>query len=450
MTMIRFEEVHKSYGGVHALRGVDIEVREGEFTVLIGPSGCGKTTALKMVNRLITPTKGRVLVGGKDVAQLDAVQLRRDIGYVIQETGLFPHMTIAENIALVPRLKKWPKSRRDQRVDELLHLVGLDPDEYRHRYPRHLSGGQRQRVGVARALAADPPIILMDEPFGATDPITRKQLQRELVRIKQQVKKTILFVTHDISEAFVLADSICLLRSGRVVQHDTPEGLIRRPAEPFVTEFIGDEALLHELEYLRAGEVGESRIVTLPDTSSVQQALQAFSNSGIKAVCLVDENGRLTGVITRRDLAVAGLDHAGGTGPSSGKAARASNNGALETPARELATLDPPHIRHDELVRESFPRLIHPGRDNADAGDYLVVVDGNRRPRGLIGYEDLVRLIARLSKGAPEGGFSPSSADGQAHPARRTAGPGDGASFEVTAGGSQRDARSALKEERSA
>ena len=227
--MIRFENVHKYYGAVHAVRGLDITVRPGEFLVLIGPSGCGKTTALKMVNRLIAPTSGRVLIDGTDVSEMPLVTLRRNIGYVIQETGLFPHMTIAQNVALVPRLKKWPRAKRNERVDELLHLVGLDPAVYRDRYPRHLSGGQRQRVGVARALAADPPIILMDEPFGATDPITRKQLQRELARIKEQVQKTIVFVTHDISEAFLLGDSICLLKDGEVVQHATPGGA---PAEP--------------------------------------------------------------------------------------------------------------------------------------------------------------------------------------------------------------------------
>lgn len=420
--MIRFEDVHKTYGSVHALRGVDISVQEGEFTVLIGPSGCGKTTALKMVNRLIVPTRGRVLIGGEDVAKLDEVELRREIGYVIQETGLFPHMTIAENIALVPRLKKWPKARREERVDELLHLVGLDPAQYRHRYPRHLSGGQRQRVGVARALAADPPIILMDEPFGATDPITRKQLQRELVRIKEQVRKTILFVTHDISEAFVLADSICLLRAGEVVQHDTPEALIRRPANPFVTEFLGEETLLHELEYLRAGEVAANGVVTLLESEPLERALNALHQERTEAVCLVDHDGRLTGVITRREAGPTAIGTPSSTatgvpstiaaGSPSSTAAGARSSDAPQRPgtpahaleagshltARQAASLDPPWVYGDELVRESFPRLIQTLDEATGAPRCLVVIDRERRPVGLIAYRDLLSLIARLAR----------------------------------------------------
>ncbi len=373
--MIRFEGVHKSYGNVHALRGVDISVAEGEFTVLIGPSGCGKTTALKMVNRLITPTEGRVLVGGEDVAELDAVELRRNIGYVIQETGLFPHMTIAENIALVPRLKRWPKRRRDERVDELLHLVGLDPAHFRNRYPRHLSGGQRQRVGVARALAADPPIILMDEPFGATDPITRKQLQQELVRIKKQVRKTILFVTHDISEAFALADSICLLRAGKVVQHATPEMLLREPADEFVTEFIGEEAVLHELEYLRVEELADRRVVTVSASAPAEHVARALEREPARAALLVDERGKFAGVVA---------------------AVHFSANSISTLAARDLASLDPPRVRRGERVRECFPRLLQ-----SDGADMVVVVDEADQPVGLIAYKDLVQLIARLSRAAP-------------------------------------------------
>ena len=270
MGLIRFESVSKTYpGGIRALDGIELHVRPGEFLVLIGPSGCGKTTALKMVNRLVEPTSGRVIVEGRDVREVDEVELRRNIGYVIQQIGLFPHLTIAENVGLVPRLKGWPQERRRARVDELLELVGLDPDQYRDRRPRELSGGQQQRVGVARALAADPHIVLMDEPFGATDPITRKQLQLELKRIEGRVKKTILFVTHDISEALLLGDRICLMKEGRIVQVGTPEELLFHPADPYVTEFIGDAARTERLLYMRVKDLAGPIPDELPDPAAL-------------------------------------------------------------------------------------------------------------------------------------------------------------------------------------
>lgn len=377
--MIRFENVHKRYGQVYALRGIDISVREGEFAVLIGPSGCGKTTALKMVNRLVTPTQGRVLVGGQDVSQLNVVELRRNIGYVIQETGLFPHMTIADNIALVPRLKKWPKARREARVDELLDLVGLDPAKYRNRYPRQLSGGERQRVGVARALASDPPIILMDEPFGATDPITRKQLQKELVRIKEQVRKTVVFVTHDISEAFLLGDTICLLRAGEVVQHATPEEMLRRPADAFVEEFIGDEAILRQFEYLEMGEIARTPLPAVAAHVNIEQVRQLFLREGADAAAVVNEDGRFVGIITRKDAA---------------KAEARAKVQDLAVPVSQTA-------RASELVRDCFPRLTSSrnGRSSAAHDLGLVIVDDADRPQGLVTYGDIVQLVAGLVSG---------------------------------------------------
>lgn len=380
--VIRFENVHKRYGPVHAVRGLDMTVRRGEFVILIGPSGCGKTTALKMVNRLIAPTSGRVLIDGTDVARMRLVSLRRNIGYVIQETGLFPNMTIAQNVALVPRLKRWSKAKRNARVDELLHLVGLDPAVYRDRYPRHLSGGQRQRVGVARALAADPPIILMDEPFGATDPITRKQLQRELAQIKRKVQKTILFVTHDISEAFLLGDSICLLNEGEVVQHATPEELLRNPASDFVHEFIGDEAVNRQFDYLQMGEICGTPLPAFPDGMPEWEIAAAMKRKGAVAGATVDRQGRLVDVV-RLDSDTAGT------------------HGSLQRLRREQLRL----ARDDELVREFFPRLYtangagQPAANGvADPG--LVVVDGQGRPQGLVSYGDVVRLIAGLVTGS--------------------------------------------------
>jgi osmoprotectant transport system ATP-binding protein len=259
--MIALEHISKvfmSHGhAVPAVDDVSFEVEQGALQVLIGPSGSGKTTTMRMINCLETPTAGRILINGRDVQAMNVVELRRGIGYVIQQGGLLPHFTVADNVAVVPRLLGWPRQQRRQRAEELLALVGLPPELFADRYPRQLSGGQQQRVGVARALAADPPIILMDEPFGAVDPITRKQLQRELRHIQEEVRKTIVFVTHDIAEAFLLGDRIVLMAEGRIVQNATPADLLRHPADPFVTAFIGEDRGLRSLRFTSLGEVAE-------------------------------------------------------------------------------------------------------------------------------------------------------------------------------------------------
>ena len=238
--MITLEHVSKGFaGGSNAVRDLTLEIPGGKTCVLIGPSGCGKTTTLRMINRLIEPDGGRILVDGVDTREVDPVQLRLKMGYVIQQTGLFPHMTVADNVATVPRLWEWDKARIKARVDELLELVGLDPREYRKRYPHQLSGGQRQRVGFARALGADPPILLMDEPFGAVDRITRERLQREFISIQRTLGKTVVFVTHDIDEAVMVGDRICLLKmQAEIAQYDTPERILVRPASDYVAEFL--------------------------------------------------------------------------------------------------------------------------------------------------------------------------------------------------------------------
>jgi osmoprotectant transport system ATP-binding protein len=250
ITLEHVSKVFTSHGRtVPAVDDVSFEVGVGELHVLIGPSGSGKTTTMRMINGLETPTAGRILIDGRDIQTMNEVDLRRGIGYVIQQGGLFPHFTVADNVAVVPRLLGWPRQKRRQRAEELLALVGLPPALFADRYPRELSGGQQQRVGVARALAADPPIVLMDEPFGAVDPITRKQLQRELRRIQAEVHKTIVFVTHDIAEAFLLGDRIVLMAEGRVVQNGTPADLLRNPSDPFVTSFIGEDRGLRSLQF---------------------------------------------------------------------------------------------------------------------------------------------------------------------------------------------------------
>jgi osmoprotectant transport system ATP-binding protein len=238
--MITFEKVAKKYGDEsYAVKNFDLKIKEGEFLVLIGPSGSGKTTTLKMINRLIPLTDGTIKIKDMKISDYDIHELRWDIGYVLQQIALFPHMTIEENIAIVPEMKKWEQGKIDQRIDELLNMVGLDPKTYRKRLPHELSGGQQQRIGVARALAANPPIILMDEPFSALDPLSREKLQDDLIQLQKNIRKTIVFVTHDMSEALKLGDRICLMRNGEIVQTGTPLELIYEPANDFVREFVG-------------------------------------------------------------------------------------------------------------------------------------------------------------------------------------------------------------------
>ncbi|MCG7528733.1 ATP-binding cassette domain-containing protein, partial [Streptomyces sp. OfavH-34-F] len=246
--MIRFEQVGKVYpDGTAAVDGLSFEVAEGELVTLVGPSGCGKTTTMMMVNRLIEPTSGRILVDGRDIAGTDPVKLRRGIGYVIQQVGLFPHRTVLDNTATVPSLVGWKRSAARERAAELLDLVGLDPGTYGSRYPSQLSGGQRQRVGVARALAADPPVLLMDEPFGAVDPVVRERLQSEFLKLQSRVRKTVLLVTHDIEEAVRMGDRIAVYGQGRIEQFDTPGAVLGSPATPYVAEFVGADRGLKRL-----------------------------------------------------------------------------------------------------------------------------------------------------------------------------------------------------------
>ncbi|MEO6579017.1 MAG: ATP-binding cassette domain-containing protein, partial [Candidatus Limnocylindria bacterium] len=263
--VVSFENVTKRYPGSDgpAVDNLSLTVPAGEICVLVGPSGCGKTTSMKMVNRLIEPTSGRITIDGEDVMSLPVVELRRRIGYVIQQVGLFPHQTIGDNVAVVPRLLKWKPARIRDRVNELLDLVGLEPGQYAARYPGELSGGERQRVGVARALAADPPVMLMDEPFGAVDPIRRDRLQNEFLRLQEQVRKTIVFVTHDVDEAIKMADRIAILKRGGILaQYDTPAAILARPASEFVERFVGADRGLKRLSLGRVRDLEPIQAVT--------------------------------------------------------------------------------------------------------------------------------------------------------------------------------------------
>ena len=303
--MIEIEHLTKRFDplAAPAVDDITLSIAEGEICVLIGPSGCGKTTTMRMINRMIEPDGGRIAISGRDVTHIDPVELRRSVGYVIQQVGLFPHMTIAENVATVPRLLGWDASRIARRVDELLARVDMEPTRYRDRFPRELSGGQKQRVGVARALAADPPVMLMDEPFGALDPITREALQDEFLRLLYELRKTIVFVTHDIDEALKMGTRIAILRAGRVVQFDRPEAILARPADPFVEAFVGSD---RALKRLALGEVGDHAVAGFaPEgaprifgNANLRDGLSLLLDADVDVAAVVDARGEHNGVIT--------------------------------------------------------------------------------------------------------------------------------------------------------
>ena len=302
---IEVENLTKRYPGSSgpSVDNVSMEIKAGETVVLVGPSGCGKSTTLKMINRLIEPSSGRIRIGGEDVTDMDPVRLRRRIGYAIQSSGLFPHMTVAQNIALVPRMTGWPAGRIKARVAEMLDLVGLDPGEFHDRYPRQLSGGQQQRVGVARALAADPPVLLMDEPFGAVDPVTREHLQDELIRLQRELHKTIVFVTHDFDEAIKLGDRIAVLRErSHIAQFDTPEAILTHPADDFVSGFVGAGAALLRLylSRVRHVEITERPSVTVGDP--LQEVFTKLRSSRTNEILLLDKRRRPCRWLRRGDL----------------------------------------------------------------------------------------------------------------------------------------------------
>jgi osmoprotectant transport system ATP-binding protein len=305
--MIEFRDVSKAYPGSErpVVNDLSFEVLDGEICVLVGPSGCGKTTSMRMINRLIEPTSGEILIDGEPNTAMSGTKLRRHIGYAIQQIGLFPHRTIAANIATVPQLLEWDKDRIAGRIDELLELVGLDPEQYRDRYPAELSGGQQQRVGVARAMAADPPIMLMDEPFGAVDPITRNRLQDEFLRIQGEIKKTIVFVTHDIDEAIKMGDRIAILQQGGILaQYDTPENILAAPNSEFVSSFVGTDRVLKRLSLLRVSDVeldppnGDGSLPRLNERTNLRDALSALIGAGVERGVVVSDGDEVRGALS--------------------------------------------------------------------------------------------------------------------------------------------------------
>ncbi|GAA1903602.1 betaine/proline/choline family ABC transporter ATP-binding protein [Streptantibioticus ferralitis] len=355
---IELDDLTKRYPGSRqpAVDSVNMEIAAGETVILVGPSGCGKSTTLRMINRLIEPSSGRIRIDGEDVTDIDPVRLRRRIGYAIQSSGLFPHMTVAENIAQVPKMTGWPKARIKERVEEMLDLVGLDPREFHARYPRQLSGGQQQRVGVARALAADPPVLLMDEPFGAVDPITRDHLQDELIRLQHELHKTIVFVTHDFDEAIKLGDRIAVLREqSHIAQFDTPEAILTNPSDDFVSGFVGAGAALKRLNLTRVRDVGIEDVPTVTMDDPLQEIFNKLRERGGNELLLLDRQRRPYKWLRRGDLMRA-----------KGSLARAG-------------TLVSHHVTRDATLRDALEAVLTDSAGRVPVtgrrGEYVGVVD---------------------------------------------------------------------------
>ncbi|NTU26260.1 betaine/proline/choline family ABC transporter ATP-binding protein [Bacillus tequilensis] len=366
--MLTLENVSKTYkGGKKAVNNVNLKIEKGEFICFIGPSGCGKTTTMKMINRLIEPSAGKIFIDGENIMEQDPVELRRKIGYVIQQIGLFPHMTIQQNISLVPKLLKWPEHKRKERARELLKLVDMGP-EYLDRYPHELSGGQQQRIGVLRALAAEPPLILMDEPFGALDPITRDSLQEEFKKLQKTLHKTIVFVTHDMDEAIKLADRIVILKAGEIVQVGTPDDILRNPADEFVEEFIGKERLIQSSspDVERVDQIMNTQPVTIAADKTLSEAIQLMRQERVDSLLVVDDGHMLQGYV---DVEI--IDQC-----------RKKANLVGEVLHQDLYT-----VLGGTLLRDTVRKILKRGVK------YVPVVDENRRLIGIVTRASLVDIV---------------------------------------------------------
>jgi osmoprotectant transport system ATP-binding protein len=365
--VVEFEHVTKRYGSREsgaAVNDLSMRVPGGEICVLVGPSGCGKTTSLKMVNRLVEPSDGRISIDRQDISKRDPVELRRGIGYVIQQTGLFPHLTIADNVTTVPRLLGWERKRAASRANELIELVGLDPKTYRDRYPAQLSGGERQRIGVARAIAVDPPVLLMDEPFGAVDPITRERLQNEFLRLQQQLDTTILLVTHDIDEAIKMGDRIAVFQPGGVLaQFDTPAAVLEEPANDFVARFVGGDRSLKRLSLSRIRDLELEHPPTVTAGADVAEVKRVIDESDNPYVLMVDDQGRPVGWLWHKDLS-----RGGPVGP-------------------ERATSPEPLLDPDSTLRDALSAML------GSAVQDGVVVDRDDRLLGTVSVEAIAATL---------------------------------------------------------
>ncbi|MFJ7364428.1 betaine/proline/choline family ABC transporter ATP-binding protein [Peribacillus frigoritolerans] len=365
--MLKIENVSKIYkGGKKAVKNISLDIKKGEFICFIGPSGCGKTTTMKMINRLIEPSEGKILINGENIMDKDPVELRRQIGYVIQQIGLFPHMTILENITLVPKLLKWNEQKKKERALELLKLVDMGP-EYLERYPYELSGGQQQRIGVLRALASNPPLILMDEPFGALDPITRDALQEEFKNLQRTLDKTIVFVTHDMDEAIKLADRIVILKAGEIVQVGTPDEILRYPANEFVEEFIGKDRLLQTRPNVELVEQIMSRNpISITEEKSLSDAITIMREKRVDSLLVVDEQNVLKGFVDVETI---------------------SEYRKKAKLISEVINTEVYSVKQDTLIRDSVQKILKRGFK------YVPVVDQNKHLVGIVTRATLVDIV---------------------------------------------------------
>ncbi|KOR78956.1 betaine/proline/choline family ABC transporter ATP-binding protein [Peribacillus frigoritolerans] len=365
--MLKIENVSKIYkGGKKAVKNISLDIKKGEFICFIGPSGCGKTTTMKMINRLIEPSEGKILINGENIMDKDPVELRRQIGYVIQQIGLFPHMTILENITLVPKLLKWNEQKKKERALELLQLVDMGP-EYLERYPYELSGGQQQRIGVLRALASNPPLILMDEPFGALDPITRDALQEEFKNLQRTLDKTIVFVTHDMDEAIKLADRIVILKAGEIVQVGTPDEILRNPANEFVEEFIGKDRLLQTRPNVELVEQIMSRNpISITEEKSLTDAITIMREKRVDSLLVVDEQNVLKGFVDVETI---------------------SEYRKKAKFISEVINTEVYSVKQDTLIRDSVQKILKRGFK------YVPVVDQNKHLVGIVTRATLVDIV---------------------------------------------------------
>ncbi|HWQ99012.1 MAG TPA: betaine/proline/choline family ABC transporter ATP-binding protein [Clostridia bacterium] len=371
--MIRLERVRKTYDGQkNIVDDLDFEIRKGELVVLVGESGCGKTTTMKMINRLIEPDSGDIYIDGKNIKSFNKNELRRNIGYVIQDIGLFPHLTVRKNVSVVPLLCKKDKAEVDRSVEELLRLVNLPPEEFAERYPGELSGGQQQRVGFARALANNPDIILMDEPFSALDPITREQLQNELLSLQEELHKTIVFVTHDIDEAIKLGDRIAVMSEGRIIQFDTPEEILKYPVNSFVESFVGKDRLWKKPEFLKAEDVMNTKVVTIGQNRSVAHAIELMKMHNTDVLVVVDRPTESSGKI----LGIVGTNRFKGVGDNTIK-------------MKDIMKSDFPRISRDMCLVDVLKI-----REQSDTL-YSPVMDENDRVVGIITNASIISVLTK-------------------------------------------------------